>query len=109
MTVLVIMTGICAAGVLFLLRFLIALCQDCEPGNAVHLLRVTPAHTGGDAPDAGETTEHSNEADHRTVRRRWAKDSAAAMNPPWSAMAVASSARWRAMKGHSADKARHSS
>ena len=70
MTVLVIMTGICAAGVLFLLRFLIALCQDSEPGNAVHLLRVTPAPVGADEPDDGETTEPSSEADHRSVHKR---------------------------------------
>ena len=78
MLLLVMITGICAAAVLFLLRFLIALCQDSEPGNAVHLLRVTPAHTGGDAPHAGETTEHSNEADHRAFRRRRANERPAA-------------------------------
>jgi hypothetical protein len=89
--VLVIMTGLCAAGVLFLFRFLIALCQDSGPGNAVHLLRVTPAHTGGEQPDAGNTTEHSNEADHRAVRRRRASDRPAAATAPRSAIGVASS------------------
>jgi hypothetical protein len=90
-TVLVVLTGICAFGVLFLLRFLIALCQDSEPGDAVHLLRVTPTHTGSDVPDPGETTEHSTGSDHRVVRRRRAIDRPAATAVPWNAMGVASS------------------
>ena len=109
MLLLVMITGICAAAVLFLLRFLIALCQDSEPGNAAHLLCVTPAHTGGDEPDAGETIEQSNKPDHRPARRRRADERPAASTAPWSAIAVASSARWRAMKGHAASKAQQSS
>ncbi|MGZ7061002.1 MAG: hypothetical protein ACXVJU_17085 [Candidatus Angelobacter sp.] len=70
MAVVVVLTGICVAGVLFLLRFLIALCQERAPGDAAHLLRVTPAPVGADEPDDGETTEPSSEADHRSVHKR---------------------------------------
>ncbi|MBZ5551044.1 MAG: hypothetical protein LAO22_24330, partial [Acidobacteriia bacterium] len=65
MTELVILTGICAAGVLFLLRFLVALCQNSEPANAVHLLRVTPAPTGRE-PDGGDEEESLNLGDSHT-------------------------------------------
>ena len=83
---LVIITGICALGVLFLLRFLAALYGERVPGNAVHLLKVAPARTGGDEPDAGETTEKLNQSDHRAVRR--ASDRPAATTAPWSASRV---------------------
>lgn len=111
MTVLVIMTGICATAVLFLLRFLVALCSECKPGRVVHLLSVSPAPIGGDEPDAGDTesTKHLNLSDHRSVRKRRVVDSPAATTVLWSAIGVASSARWRAKERHSANKARHSS
>jgi hypothetical protein len=85
----VVMTGICAAGVLFLLRFLIAMCQTPEPANPLHLLRVAPMHAGGGEPNAGESTEHSNQADHRAVRRLRASDRPAATTAAWSATRVA--------------------
>jgi hypothetical protein len=81
---LVIITGICALAVLFLLRFLAALCSERMPGNAAHLLRVTPARTGGDEPDAGATTKHLNIADRHKVRRRRAGCSPAATMARWS-------------------------
>jgi hypothetical protein len=81
---LVIITGICALAVLFLLLFLVALCSERMPGNAAHLLRVTPARTGGDEPDAGATTKHLNIADRHTVRRRRAGCSPAATMARWS-------------------------
>jgi hypothetical protein len=101
-TVLVIVTGICAAGVLFMLRFLIALCQDSEPENAVHLLRATPARTTGVEPDAGNEDEPLILGDSHPVRTRRVSDAPAAATARWSAIGVASSARRRAMKQHSA-------
>jgi hypothetical protein len=69
---LVIITGICALGVLFLLRFLCALYSEPMPGNAAHLLKVTPARTGGDEPDTGATRKHFNIAHRHSVRSRQA-------------------------------------
>ena len=105
MIVLVIMTGICAAGVLFLLRFLIALCQEGEPRDAVHLLRVTPARTGRDEPDGGDEEESLNLGDSHTVRNRRSRHTPAATTVTRSEMEVASSAK---AKRHSANQGRHS-
>jgi hypothetical protein len=101
---LVILTGICAAGVLFLLRFLIALCQDSEPRNAVHLLRATP-QAAGDEPDAGSGEEALKLGDSHTVRNRRSRHTPAATTATWSEMEVASSAK---AKRYSANQGRHS-
>jgi hypothetical protein len=92
-TVLAIMTGICAAGVLFLLHFLIALCQEHEPGGAVHLLNFTPAPTGRDEPDGGDEEESLNLGDSHTLRNRRSRHTPAATAARWSEMEVASSAK----------------
>ena len=105
MTVLVILTGVCAAGVLFLLRFLIALCQEHEPGNAVHLLNVTPARTDGDEPDAGSEQEAMKLGDSHSVRNRRSRHTPAATTATWSEMEVVSSAK---AKRYSANQGRHS-
>jgi hypothetical protein len=105
-TVLVIATGICAAGVLFLLRFLIALCQESEAGNAVHLLRVTPAPTGRNEPDGGDEEESLNLGNsHTLLRNRRSRHTPAATTARWSAMEAASSAK---AKRHSANHGRYS-
>jgi hypothetical protein len=72
MAVVVVLTGICVAGVLFLLRFFIALCQERAPGDAAHLFRVTPAPAGSHEPgaDEGESAKLSSLSEHRSVRRR---------------------------------------
>jgi hypothetical protein len=99
-TVLVIITGICAAGVLFLLRFLVALCQDSEPENAVHLLNFTPAPTGRDEPDGGDEEESLNLGDSHTLRNRRSRHSPAATTARWSEMEVASSAKAKRYSAH---------
>jgi hypothetical protein len=82
---LVIITGICALAVLFLLRFLVALCSEGMPGPAFHVLSVAPpARTGGDEPDAGETTGPLNMANRHAVRRRLPGCSPAATMTRWS-------------------------
>jgi hypothetical protein len=101
---LVIITGICALAVLFLLRFLIALCQEHEPGNGVHLLNVTPARTDGDEPDAGSQEESLKSGDSHTVRNRRSKYTPAATTATRSEMEVVSSAK---TKRHSANQGRH--
>jgi hypothetical protein len=103
--VLVIFTGICAAGVLFLLRFLIALCQEREPGNAVHLLNVTPARTDGDEPDAGSEEEVLKSGDSHAVRNRRSRHTPAATTATWNEMEIASTAK---AKRYSANQGRHS-
>jgi hypothetical protein len=103
------LAGICAAGVIFLLRFLVALCREPGPGHAAHLLRVTPARAADDEPDSREIREPLDLGNHRSIRRRSAKDSAAATTPAWGEVAIASSARQRARKRHAASKARCSS
>ena len=105
MIVLVILTGICAAGVLFLLRFLIALCQEREPEAAVHLLSFAPARTGRDEPDGGDEEESLNLGDSHTVRNRRSRHTPAATTATWSEMEIASSAK---AKRHSANQGRHS-
>ena len=94
----VIMTGICAAGVLFLLRFLIALCQESEPGTAIHLLRATP-RTNGDEPDAASGEEAAKLGYSHAVRSRRRRHTPAATTA-WSEMEIA--ARPKA-KRHAAD------
>jgi hypothetical protein len=81
---LVILTGICALAVLFLLRFLAALCSDRMPGNTVYLLRVAPARTGGDEPDAGKTTGRLNTSNRHAVRSCRAGWPPAATTARWS-------------------------
>jgi hypothetical protein len=103
--VLVILTGICAAGVLFLLRFLIALCQEHEPAPAVHLLKVTPAQTDGDEPDAGSEEEALKLGDSHAVRNRRSRHTPAATTATWSEMEVASSVK---AKRYSANQGRYS-
>ena len=102
-TVLVILTGICAAGVLFLLRFLIALCQDGEPRDAVHLIRVTPARTDGDEPDAGSRDEALKLSDSHAVRNRRSRHTPAATTAARSEMEVGAKA-----KRYSANQGRYS-
>jgi hypothetical protein len=98
--VLVIFTGICAAGVLFLLRFLIALCQEHETGNAVHLLNVTSARTNGDAPDAGSGEEVVKSGDSHAVRNRRSRHTPAATTAARSEMEVgAKTKRYSANQG----------
>lgn len=105
MPVLVMIAGMCVAAVLFMLRFFVALCRECEPGLVGYIVRVEP-HTGGDEPDASDETKQLDLVDHHTVRRRWAGDSSAATTTPWSAVTVASSAMWGARKGASATTTR---
>ncbi|MGB9104581.1 MAG: hypothetical protein WCC59_07485 [Terriglobales bacterium] len=102
---LAIMTGICAAGVLFLLRFLIALCQEHEPRGAVHRLNFTPVRTNGDDPDAGSGEEALKSGDSHTLRNRGSRHAPAATTARWSEMEVASSAK---AKRHSANQGRYS-
>jgi hypothetical protein len=104
-TVLVILTGICAVGVLFLLRFLIALCQEHEPGRAVHLLNVTPAPTGRDEPDGGDEEESLNLGDSHILRNRRNRHTPAATTARWSEMEVASNTK---AKRYSANQSRYS-
>ena len=97
---LVILTGICAFGVLFLLRFLIALCQEREPGNAVHLLNVTPARTNGDEPDDGSEEESVKLGDSHTLRNRRSRHTPAATTATWNEMEVgAKTKRYSANQG----------
>jgi len=109
MTALVILTGVCALGVLFLLRFLIALCQEHAPAGAVHLLNDSPAPTDGDEPDAGSEEESLELGDSHTVRTRRDFDRPAAPTARWNALEAVPSARCLAAKRSPANKVRRSS
>jgi hypothetical protein len=61
---LVIITGICALAVLFLLRFLVALCgKDGRGNHVVHVLHVEPEHDGcgGNETDSEIAVEDVNQ------------------------------------------------